>query len=96
MLTFQTLPGSQFTLQVGTSLSGALQATPDPAAGPVPDYLQQGGVNYWYSYSAANRMLYFKYNACDNDPNNPFPAFAAEILATLDSRPVDTLVRPQK
>ena len=91
-LTFQTLAGNQFTLQVGTTFAGALQPAIDPAAGPLPDYLQQTGLNYWYSYSAANRMLYFKYNKCADDPSNPFAAFAAVVLGTLDSQPVDTFV----
>lgn len=91
-LTFQTLAGNQFTLQVGTTFAGALQPVVDPAAGPVPDYLQQTGLNYWYSYSAANRMLYFKYNKCADDPNYPFAAFAATVLGTLDAQPVDTFV----
>jgi len=91
-LTFQTLGGTQFTLQVGPSSAGALQTAPDPTAGPLPDYLQQASQNYWYTYSPANRMLYFKYNKCADDPNNPFAAFAAAVLATLDTQPVDTLV----
>lgn len=91
-LTFQTLAGTQFTLQLGTTLAGALQSAVDPSAGPLPDYLQQTGLNYWYTYSATNRMLYFKYNKCADDPSNPFAAFAATVLAALDTQPVDTFV----
>jgi uncharacterized protein (TIGR03437 family) len=91
-LTFQTLDGNQFTLQVGTTYTGTLQTAPDPTAGPLPDYLQQASRNYWYIYSAANRLLYFKYNKCADDPNNPFAEFAAAVLATLDTQPVDTFV----
>ena len=91
-LTFQTLAGTQFTLQVGTKFAGALQPAVDAAAGPVPDYLQQTGLNYWHSYSAANRMLYFKYNKCADDPSNPFAAFATAVLGALDTQPVDTFV----
>jgi uncharacterized protein (TIGR03437 family) len=91
-LTFQTLAGERFTLQVATDAAPAMQTAPDPSAGPVPDFLEQRGLNYWYSYSAANKMLYFKYNVCENDPSNPFTSFAAALLATLDSKPVSTLV----
>ena len=91
-LTFETLAGDQFTLQVGTDAGLPLQAAPDPARGPVPDYLQQQGSNYWYSYSPANQMLYFKYNVCEDDPSNPFANFSAALLATMDSQPVNTLV----
>ena len=91
-LTFQTLAGSQFTRQIGTTFAGALQSAVDPSAGPLPDYLQQTGLNYWYTYSAANRLLYFKYNKCADDPSNPFAAFSATVLAALDTQPVDTFV----
>jgi len=91
-LTFQTLAGNQFTLQVGTTAAGPLQTAVDPSAGPVPDYLQQTSLNYWYTYSAANRMLYFKYNKCADDPSNPFATFSAAVLGTLDTQPVDTFV----
>jgi uncharacterized protein (TIGR03437 family) len=89
-LSFQTLAGNQFTLQAGTA-SDTLEA-PDPSIGPLPDVLQQVNLNYWYTYSAANRQLYFKYNKCADDPANPFSTFAAAVLATLDSQPVDTFV----
>jgi uncharacterized protein (TIGR03437 family) len=91
-LTFQTLAGNQFSLQVGTTFAGGLQTAVDASAGPLPDYLQQTGLNYWYTYSPANRMLYFKYNKCADDPSNPFGAVSAAVLKTLDTEPVDTLV----
>jgi uncharacterized protein (TIGR03437 family) len=91
-LTFQTLAGDRFTLQVSTGDTSAAQTLPVSSAGTVPDYLQRASTNYWYSYSAANRMLYFKYNVCQNDTSNPFLSFAAAILAVLDSQPVDTFV----
>jgi uncharacterized protein (TIGR03437 family) len=37
-------------------------------------------------------MLYFKYNKCADDPSNPFATFAAAVLGTLDTQPVDTFV----
>ena len=92
VLTFQTLDGNQFSLQVGTTAMGAVQLAVDASTGPVPDYLQQTASNYWYAYSAANRMLYFKYNRCANDPAIPFATLAAAVLGTLDTEPVDTFV----
>ena len=90
-MTFQNLDGSEFSL--------ALTASNEPRTsllsantGTIPDYLLNTSVNYWFSYSAANRMLYFKYNVCANDPTNPFATFAATILSTIDSNPVDSLV----
>ena len=57
-----------------------------------PDYLANSSANYWFTYLPATRMLYFKYNVCENDPSNPFSSFADGLLSTLDANPVDTLV----
>ncbi len=91
-LTFQTLGGAQFTLQIPAAFAGPFLPAVDPAQGPIQDFLQQPGQNYWYTYSAANRMLYFKYNRCADDPANPFASVAASVLATVDAQPVDTFV----
>jgi uncharacterized protein (TIGR03437 family) len=89
-LTFQDLAGNQFTLQVSPG-NQTINNAVDPSSGNVPLYLNALG-NYWYRYSAPLRMLYFRYALCENDPNNPFPAFAANVLQTLDSNPVDTVI----
>jgi hypothetical protein len=90
VFTFQTLAGDQFTLQLAPG-SGELVTAPDPRAGPLPAWLQNTAANYWYSYSAPNRLLYFKYNRCADDPANPFASFAVRLLDTLDRNPVDPL-----
>jgi uncharacterized protein (TIGR03437 family) len=90
-LTFRTLAGVETTLQFDTSSATLLPALP-PDQGPLPDYLQNQSTNYWYSYSSANRMLYFKYNVCEDIPGNPLSAFAAGLLNTVDTNPVDTFV----
>jgi uncharacterized protein (TIGR03437 family) len=90
-MTFQNLDGSEFSLAVGAS-NEARTSLLSASTGAIPDYLVNTSSNYWFTYSAANRMLYFKYNVCANDPSNPFPAFAGSILNTIDSNPVDTLV----
>src|ERR1051326_200013 len=90
-LTFRSLAGEEFTLQVAPGGSSGIIA-PDPRTGPIPDYLRNAGLNYWYTYSAANRLLYFKYNQCVEDAANPFATFAAQLLRTLDQNTVDTFV----
>ena len=105
LLTFQDLSGRQFTLDVTPSNETQLFAV--SAQGRIPDYLLNptflngmtsygfaatGGTYYWFTYIAPLRLLYFKYNVCENDPANPFPALAASLLNTLDNNPVDTLV----
>jgi uncharacterized protein (TIGR03437 family) len=89
-LTFQDLAGNQFTLQVATGDQPMIFA-PDASLGNVPLYFTNNG-NYWYFYNPQLRLLYFRYASCNNDPNSPFPSFAASLLQTLDSNPVDTLV----
>ena len=89
-ITFQTIAGTQFTTNIGPGsapLVSGIHGTP-------PDYLQNTSSYYWYSYvEGANNMLYAKYNVCEDDPNGISVAqYSAEILATLDSNPVDTVV----
>lgn len=91
LFTFERLDGTQFTLAINASTEARISLL-SAATGSIPDYLTNTSQNYWYSYSDATRMLYFKYNVCENDPSNPFPAFAANVLETIDSNPVDTLV----
>lgn len=90
-ITFQKLDGSQFTLAVTPSTEPRTSLI-STATGFIPDYLLNSSTNYWSTYIPATRMLYFKYNVCQDDPTNPFPSFAAAFLSTLDANPVDTLV----
>jgi uncharacterized protein (TIGR03437 family) len=89
--TFRALTGEQFTLQLSLG-SGAQATVPDQGNGFLPAYLRNADKNYWYSYSAANRLLYFKYNKCEADPALPFANFASSVLQTMDTNPVDSLV----
>ncbi len=90
-LTFRTLAGGEFTLYVGTSGTASVFA-PSPSGGPVPDYLMNATSEYWKKYLAEERLLYFKYNMCGDDPANPFSTFTASFMTMLDTNPVDTLV----
>lgn len=48
---------------------------------------------YWNKYVDSDRLLYFQYNACEDDPRvGPFAAFAASTLAFADQHPVDRFV----
>ena len=90
-MTFRTLAGEEFTLSIAPG-NGVLAAAPEARSGPIPNYLNNPRPNYWFTYSRENRLLYFRYNRCTNDPANPFPTFADLVLATLDANPVDTFV----
>ena len=90
-LTFRTLAGEDFTLDVVASAAPMVSA-PSPDQGPLPEYLQRSNENYWFTYSAPRRLLYFKYNQCAQTPGNPFAAFSDNLLRVFDANAVDTLV----
>ena len=90
-LTFQTLGGREFTLEVGTSSAPLITAVSE-SDGSIPLYQQNASDNYWYSYLASDRVLYFRYNSAVEMAARSFTSFAADLLATLDANPVDTLV----
>jgi uncharacterized protein (TIGR03437 family) len=89
--TFRTLAGQEFTVELSPSADSML-ISPDPNAGSLPDYRWNSGANYWFKYSGPNRLLYFKYNRCIDDPSTPFTGFANAVLQTIDRNPVDTFV----
>lgn len=94
--TFQTLAGQQFTLQVGQGTNIA-RLDPPVSQGPWPDYLKYGNPYYGdlsnsFFYSAPTKVLFAKYNTCEDLPGAPVSAFNDGVLAALDSNPVDTLV----
>lgn len=91
-LTFRTLEGREFTIDAGTEPASGVIASPNPGSGSTPGYLQNSAVNYWFSYSPQNRLLYFKYNRCAEMPSIPFASFTATLLRTLDTNVVDTFV----
>jgi uncharacterized protein (TIGR03437 family) len=91
-MTFRTLAGNEFTLDIDTD-GGTLTAAIPASAGPRPDYLQNQSSYYWYTYSADNRLLYLKYNVCEDDPNGMTVATLSSLLLNeLDTNPVDTFV----
>jgi uncharacterized protein (TIGR03437 family) len=90
-LKFRTLAGDEFTLNVGTSGTASVFA-PSPSGGPLPDYVTNATAYYWAKYLTEERLVYFKYNLCNDDPSNPFSTFTASVMTMLDTNPVDTLV----
>jgi uncharacterized protein (TIGR03437 family) len=90
-MTFERLDGTEFTL-VLTASNESRTSLLSVATGTIPDYLLNTSANYWFAYSAANRLLYFKYNLCANDPSNPFSTFTAGLLSMVDSNPIDAFV----
>jgi uncharacterized protein (TIGR03437 family) len=90
-MTFRTLAGDEFTLNVRTTGQFAVFA-PSPFDGPMPDYVANPNAYYWLKYLPDARLMYFKYNHCDDDPANPFSVFTDTAMHMLDTNAVDTLV----
>lgn len=42
---------------------------------------------YRYEILPASKMLYIRYNRCEDDPQQPFAAFVRDVFAALDSNP---------
>lgn len=63
-----------------------------PGDGFLPSLARRPGENYWFEYLAAERVLYFRYAACSEQPSRPFAPFADEMLQVLDRNPVDRII----
>jgi hypothetical protein len=76
LLTFQTLAGEVFTFQVPAG--GNFAATsPDAGTGPIPYYLQNTGMYYWYAYPPQNHLLYFKIQPVHRNAGQPVRSLTA-------------------
>lgn len=91
-LVFQKRSGEQFTVAMTGAPPQQLVSYFNQTPGFMPDFLRSTNLNYWFSYLPSSRMLYFKYNQCQNMPNQPFAAFAQNLFAAFDANPVDTFV----
>ncbi|BCZ49230.1 hypothetical protein psyc5s11_52970 [Clostridium gelidum] len=58
-----------------------------------PLYMQNADLNYWYKYLEKDKVLYIKYNACDEqDEAGKLSDFTNEILNFIDNNKVDKFV----
>lgn len=48
--------------------------------------------NYWYERLPGTKTVYFAYNRCVEDPENPFAPLAREVLNLIDDGKVDRLI----
>ncbi len=58
----------------------------------LPLHMQNPDLYYWFAYLEDARVLYVQYRSCREMEGRPFRAFTDEVLAVIDSRPVDKLV----
>lgn len=55
-------------------------------------WLQQQGKPYWFTYLPTSRLLYFAYNRCVDDANDPFETVQRRFLELADNQPIDRVV----
>lgn len=95
-LTFQHLDGEPFTLELPLAAveaaNTALLTLYDVFDITPPLRTENPNLNYWYRYLPEDQTLYFHYFRCAEDPARPFEAFAQEMLAFIDSNPVERVV----
>jgi hypothetical protein len=81
--------GTVRELDVKPGKSGAHVAPPNP----LPLHLQGPAANYWNKYDEPNRLLFFEYNACAEDPRvGPIAKLIEGTLGFVDQHPVDRFV----
>jgi hypothetical protein len=86
--------GAQFELDLHAIDASAAQSELFSASSGsgLPLYRQQSALNYWYVWEASRRLLYLKYNVCQNDPRKSMDAMVKEIFAIVDAQTVDRFV----
>ena len=87
----QDLTGVQFSLSIASLAPGVTQSlalAPDPSSGFTPLARQNLDKNYWFTYIASSRTLYFAYNRCQQMSGLPFATFNSQLWATFDANPV--------
>ncbi len=60
--------------------------------GPIPLYLRNEGLFYWYHYLEDSQTVFFQSNACLEMRDRPFHEFSREMLSIVRGRPVRRVV----
>jgi len=63
------------------------KARPNP-----PLYRRNASLFYWFDYLPESRLIYFKYDRCQQDPTLPMERMANEIIEVWSSQPVERIV----
>jgi hypothetical protein len=86
-----TFTFERFSLTLSSGPAGPAQAL-DKSTPDLPLYRRNPELRYWYTWDAAQRLLYLKYNVASNDPADPFVNVEKELLAILEREQVDYFV----
>jgi hypothetical protein len=58
----------------------------------LPIHIKRRKDLYWFERIPDSRVIYFEYNACQEDNNKPLNKFADELFDSVESSDIDTLV----
>src|SRR5574340_268487 len=75
--------GRQFRARITPSAGNGeppLERTPPGITVAPPLYLRNRRARYWFEYFKEERTLYLQYNACEDDPREPFAAFVKRLV----------------
>jgi hypothetical protein len=100
------MEAAPFTFLGADGESFTLNFAPLPFDAPTADWLniysaynidrplrvQNHDRNYWYTYLEESGTIYFQYNRCANDRDQPFEQFAAEMFRFMDANAVQRVV----
>jgi hypothetical protein len=65
---------------------------PDTLAEPLPLYLRNAGIAFWYEYLRDQGLVYLQINGVRDHPAEDLGAFCDRVFAFIDSQPVERLV----
>lgn len=97
LFTFEDKDGKTFSLNVnavdksGISKQFIVNKEYDES---YPLYMQKNNLNYWYKYLEDKKILYFKYNKCQNDDKaeKPIEDFITQMLNFMNTHDVNKFV----
>ncbi len=58
----------------------------------IPLYMQNVSSNYWFTFIKDSKVLYIKYNACEESPNISFVSFTNNLVYFIDTNNVGKIV----
>jgi tetratricopeptide (TPR) repeat protein len=65
---------------------------PDTVPGPLPLYLRNPDILYWYEHLPEHRLVYFQFNGVDDHPAQPLAAFCQHLFRFIERHEVARLV----
>jgi hypothetical protein len=65
---------------------------PETLAEPLPLYLRNCEVPYWFEFLREHALVYLQFNAVRDHPAEPFAEFCVRVLSFVEHHEVDSLV----